>query len=236
MIYINAPIGVGKTSLTKILTKDLGTKGFYENVDDVPMLKEFYSAGAESRNDLAFALQVDFLLYRFRQLREGLYLAEHDGAQNTVYDSSLLSDAQMAYNLYKRGEFPEKMYNLYVQLNQEMVTDVAGHPFNGLPDLVVFLDAPFDLMLSHIAKRGREMEVTDPDLVDYYRSVWETYRHWAKSFAGCAMVTIDMNKYDFVNSKEDAHAVLDIIEQKLVDLGKLRESEFEQIKAKREHV
>lgn len=199
------------------------------------MLKEFYSAGADSRNDLAFALQVDFLLYRFRQLREGLYLAEHDGVQNTVYDSSLLSDAQMAYNLYKRGEFPEKMYNLYVQLNQEMVSDVAGHPFNGLPDLVVFLDAPFELMLNHIAKRGREMEVTDPELVDYYRSVWDTYQHWAKSFAGCAMVSIDMNKYDFVNNEDDARAVLDIIEQKLVDLGKLTEQQFEEIKSNRGH-
>ena len=38
MIYVNAPIGIGKTSLTKILTKDLGTKGYYENVDDIPML------------------------------------------------------------------------------------------------------------------------------------------------------------------------------------------------------
>lgn len=234
MIFINAAIGIGKTSLTKILTEDLGTQGFYENVDDVPMLKEFYAAGEESRERLAFPLQVDFLLYRFRQLRRGLYLAEHNGMVNTVYDSSLLSDAQMSANLHRRGEFPDSMYNLYVQLNQEMVADVAGHPFNGFPDLVVFLDAPFELMLDHIKLRGREMEITDPELVDYYYSVWETYDNWRKSFSGCAMVTIDMNKYDFVNNLDDRNTVLNQIEQKLVDLGKLSQSEFDEIRARRE--
>ncbi len=65
MIFINAPIGIGKTSLTRILTKDLGTKGFYEDVENIPMLKEFYADGNKSRNDLSFALQIAFLNYRF---------------------------------------------------------------------------------------------------------------------------------------------------------------------------
>lgn len=74
MIYINSAIGFGKTSLTKILSDDLGTKAFYEKVDDMPMLKKFYSAGEKSRYSLAFQLQVAFLLYRYKQLREGLFL------------------------------------------------------------------------------------------------------------------------------------------------------------------
>lgn len=234
MIYINAPIGIGKTSLTKILTKDLGTEGFYEKVDDIPMLKEFYSAGAESRKNLSFALQIGFLNYRFRQLKEGLYLAEHDGMMNTVYDSSLLSDSLMALNLYKRGELNETMFNLYLDLNQNMVSDVASHPFNGLPDLVVYLDAPFELMLKHIKQRGRGMETEDPELVDYYRSVWKTYKSWSDSFSGSAMLTIDMSKYDFVNNKHDCNSVLDQIEGKLVELGKLAPEKFAEIKAKRE--
>ena len=137
MIYIQAPIGVGKTELTKFLTKDLSTTGFYEKVDDMPMLKEFYSEGSKSRDDKSFALQIAFLNYRYKQLREAIFLQETKGMRNTVFDSSLLSDSLMAFNLYKRGEFPEVMYNLYIDLNRNMVDNVAGHPFNGTPDLIV---------------------------------------------------------------------------------------------------
>lgn len=233
IIYINAPIGIGKTSLTQILTKDLNTKGFYENVDNIPMLKEFYSDGNKSRNDLSFALQIAFLNYRFKQLKGGLYLAEHEGMVNTVYDSSLLSDSLMAFNLYKRGEFPKTMFDLYIELNQNMISDVAAHPFNGIPDLIIYLDAPFKLMLDHIKQRGREMETEDPKLVDYYKSVWETYDHWYKGYSQSAVLRIDMNKHDFVNNVDDRNTVLNMIEQRLVELGKLTQSEFEDIKAKR---
>lgn len=235
IIFVNAPIGAGKTSLTRMLVADLGTKGFYEEVDKIPMLKEFYAQGEESRNDLSFALQIAFLNYRFGQLREGLHLAER-GIVNTVYDSSLISDALMSFNLYKRGEFPEVMYNLYVSLNQNMVSDVAGHPFNGYPDLIVFLDIPFDLMLDHISKRGRDMEDIrkDPKLVDYYYSVWNTYNSWYDSFGQAPVVRVDMSKYDFVNNLSDRNEVLNMIEQKLVDLGKLTQDEFDKIKSKRD--
>ena len=233
IIYINAPIGIGKTSLTKILTKDLGTKGFYEDVENIPMLKEFYADGNKSRNDLSFALQIAFLNYRFKQLKEGLYLAEHENMANTVYDSSLLSDSLMAFNLYKRGEFPQAMFDLYMELNQNMTSDVAAHPFNGIPDLIIYLDAPFELMLDHIKLRGREMETEDPKLVDYYKSVWETYSHWYQGYSQSAVLRIDMKKHDFVNNVNDRNTVLNMIEQRLVELGKLTQTEFEQIKAER---
>ena len=233
IIYINAPIGIGKTSLTRILTKDLGTKGFYEDVENIPMLKEFYADGNKSRNDLSFALQIAFLNYRFKQLKEGLYLAEHENMANTVYDSSLLSDSLMAFNLYKRGEFPQAMFDLYMELNQNMTSDVAAHPFNGIPDLIIYLDAPFELMLDHIKLRGREMETEDPKLVDYYKSVWETYSHWYQGYSQSAVLRIDMKKHDFVNNVNDRNTVLNMIEQRLVELGKLTQTEFEQIKAER---
>jgi len=113
VIYINAPIGVGKSTLTKYLSGSLGTHAFYESVEDMPMLKEFYSNGDKSRSNLSFELQIAFLNYRFAQLRQGLYLQEHDGEVNTVYDSSLLSDGIMCGNLYKRGEMSGVLYYLY---------------------------------------------------------------------------------------------------------------------------
>lgn len=233
IIYVNAPIGIGKTSLTKILTEELGTKGFYEKVEDIPMLKKFYSAGEESRKDLSFALQIAFLNYRYSQLREGLHLAEHHGMKNTVYDSSLLSDQLMAFNLHKRGEFQDEMFNLYLELSANMQANVSGHPFHGLPDLVIYLDAPFELMLDHIKLRGRDMEVQDPALRDYYHSVWETYKHWYESYSQAPVLKIDMNKYDFVNNMDDRNTVLDTIEHRLVDLGQLTAEEAHELSKKR---
>lgn len=229
MIYINAAIGAGKTSLTELLVKDLGTKGYYEKVDNMPMLTKFYSAGKDSRYQLAFALQCAFLNLRYQQLREGLYLAEEKGQRNLVYDSSLLSDGLMAKNLFKRGEFPKEEYNLYLELAQNMQANVSGHPFSGFPNLVVYLDIPFDLMLQHITGRARAMEVTDPSLIDYYKSVWKTYRHWADSYSQSAMVTIDMSKYDFVNDLADREAVLDLIEHKLIEIGQLTQADYDKI-------
>lgn len=234
MIYIQAPIGVGKTALTEYLSEDLNTTGFYEKVEDMPMLADFYSDGAKSRDDKSFALQIAFLNYRYKQLRQALHLQEIRGERNTVFDSSLLSDSLMAFNLYKRGEFPEVMYNLYIDLNRNMVDNVAGHPFNGTPDLIVYLDAPFELMLSRIAERGREMETSDPALEDYYHSVWQTYRSWYDSYSRSIVLRIDMSEVDFVHNVEDRYAVLDTIEEKLIELGCMTRAEYAEILERRE--
>lgn len=226
MIYINGIIGSGKTQLTELLSKDLGTKAFYEKVDDLGMLKKFYSAGEDSRLALAFPLQVAFLNYRYQQLREGLHLAETEGMTNTIYDSSLLSDGLMAFNLYKRGEFPEEEFRLYQELSQNMQANVSGHPFSGFPDVVIYLDCSFDLMLEHIVGRGRDMEAIDDDKKDYYHSVWETYDNWYQSYAQSPVITIDMNKYDYVNNSKDRRNVLEYIESKLADFGLLSDNEL----------
>ena len=236
MIYIQAAIGLGKTSLTKILSEQLGTKAFYENIDDIPMLNDFYSDGDKSRSENSFRLQINFILYRYKQLMEGIWLQQEKGMKNTVYDSSLSSDALMAYNLYKRNEFDEQAYNLYTDLSQTMRSNVAGHPFSGLPNLFIYLHGDFDLMLKHIQTRGRENETTDPSLVDYYKSVWKTYEAWNESEAGTAKVVVDMNKYDYVHSLEDRKHVLKQIYDKLRAIGQLRTDEYTSLMNKLDHM
>jgi len=226
MIYVNAPIGMGKSALTELLSKDLNTKAFYEKVDDMAMLHKFYAAGEDSRLSLAFPLQVAFLNYRYQQLREGLHLAETEGMKNTVYDSSLLSDGLMAFNLYKRGEFPKEEFRLYQELSQNMQANVSGHPFRGFPDVIIYLKGSFELMLEHIESRGRDMETIDDDKKDYYHSVWETYDNWYQSYAQSPVITIDMDKYDYVNNSEDRRNVIEYIESKLNDFGLLSDNEL----------
>lgn len=218
MIYINAPIGMGKTSLAKILSQHLHTKAFLEDVNKIPLLSSFYGDGQVSREQKAYALQIEFLSYRYRQLMQGLHLQTTEGMRNTVYDSSLISDGIMAKNLHDRGEFPDILYNDYLKLSQDMQTNVSGHPFKGLPDLIIYLQGSFDLMLDHIAKRGRKMETTDPKLREYYKSVWDVYEGWYQGFGQCPVIAVDMDKYDFVNSDDDQKAVLKQIDEKLQEL------------------
>lgn len=231
MIYINAPIALGKTSLAKILSKDLGTKAFLEHPEKIPLLNSFYGDGKVSRELKSFAVQIEFLDYRYEQLMEGIHLAQ-EGMNNTVYDSSLLSDGIMSHNLYNRGEFPEVLYKDYLRLNNIMQRNVAGHPFMG-PDLIIYLDGPFQMMLDHIALRGRKMETTDPNLKEYYHSVWQIYREWYHSYGQTPVLRIDMNGIDFVNNKDDKNMVLDKIENELVSLGKLEPDKAKELHEKR---
>lgn len=231
MIYINAAIGIGKTSLAKILSKDLGTKAFLEEPEKIPLLSSFYEDGNISREMKSFAVQIEFLDYRYEQLLEGMYLKQ-EGMNNTVYDSSLISDGIMSRNLYNRGEFPEVLYKDYLRLNNNMQQNVAGHPFMG-PDLIVYLEAPFERMLQNIRLCGRQMETDDPALEEYYHSVWQIYRDWYNSYGDTPTMKIDMTNLDFVNIAEDRSKVLDAIEQELINLGKLSDAEFRQIKEKR---
>lgn len=184
-----------------------------------------------SRELKSFAVQIEFLDYRYEQLMQGMYLAQQ-GMNNTVYDSSLISDGIMSHNLYNRGEFPERLYLDYLRLNNIMQRNVAGHPFMG-PDLIIYLDAPFEMMLEHIAKRGRKMETTDPKLKEYYHSVWQIYREWYNSYGQTPVLRIDMTGIDFVNNKNHQNQILDAIENKLVDLGKLAPSEAQKLHEKR---
>lgn len=231
MIYINAPIALGKTSLAKILSKDLGTKAFLEHPEKIPLLNSFYGDGKVSRELKSFAVQIEFLDYRYEQLMEGIHLAQ-EGMNNTVYDSSLLSDGIMSHNLYNRGEFPEVLYKDYLRLNNIMQRNVAGHPFMG-PDLIIYLDGPFQMMLDHIELRGRKMETTDPNLKEYYHSVWQIYRDWYHSYGQTPVLRIDMDGIDFVGNTNDRNKVLDKIENELVSLGKLEPDKAKELHEKR---
>lgn len=203
-----------------------------EEPEKIPLLQDFYNDGKMSRELKSFAVQIEFLDYRYEQLMEGIFLKQ-EGMNNTVYDSSLISDGIMSHNLYNRGEFPERLYKDYLRLNNIMQKNVAGHPFLG-PDLIIYLDAPFEMMLAHIKKRGREMETTDPKLKEYYHSVWKIYKEWFHSYGSSPVLRIDMNGKDFVNNKQDRNSILNQIEKELVSLGKLSPDKYEEIRKKRE--
>lgn len=229
MIYVLGSIGAGKTSLTELLAKDMQVPAYYEDVDNgliKNMLKQFYSAGAESRKQVSAMLQVAFLTVRYQQLKKAIT------QKNAILDSNLLSDCIMATNLYRRGEMDEASYNVYLTLNQEMVSNVNGSPFKGAPDLVVYISISPGHEIEAIKSRGREMENTNMDK-DYYRSVNKVYKDWAQGYYDAPVVEIDRDKYDFVNNHDDQVKILDMIESALCEFGHLSSSELQRIRGGR---
>jgi len=195
------------------------------------MLEKFYQAGADSRKRTGAMLQVAFLVFRYSQLKKAIV------QENAILDSSLESDFIMAKQLHDHGEIDDVDYNIYVTLSQEMQSNVNGMPWNGYPDLAIYLKIDPDKEIEEIQSRGRGMEdvTADPGLVDYYHRVNKAYREWSKGYTRGIMMTIDRDKYDFLNNESDRNTVLDQIESRLVELGKLSPERFHEIQAKRTH-
>jgi len=229
-------IGSGKSSLTKILSDDLGTEPFFEPVEDNPVLPLFYKgnkmveSGARKTNPYAFLLQVFFLNRRFKMIKEAMQ------ADNNVLDRSIYEDAIFMKMNYEQGHTTEEEWNIYQDLLQNMMEELPFAAHKKSPDLMIMIKVSYDTMLKRIAKRGRKFEQlkADPSLSDYYKDLIKRYNTWLTEYDASPLLVIDGDKYNFVEDEDDRNTVLDIIESKLVDLGKLTSEKFEEIKEKRE--
>ncbi|AFU63150.1 deoxyguanosine kinase [Lactobacillus phage ATCC 8014-B2] len=228
LINIMAAFGAGKSTLVEILSKDLEATKYLEDPYAIPILKDYYSGGKETRKKFGFPLQIAWLDERFGQLREAV-------VQNrAIMDSNLVADSIVYKVIHDRGETTDQEYYLYLKLLRHMLDSVSAEPKGHYPDLYVFLDISPENEVKNILERNREMETADPALIEYYHSINEGFKNWADSYSEAPIVRIDRNKFDFVNSIDDRIAVLNIIEEKLVELGYLTDSEFEEIKNTRE--
>lgn len=195
----------------------MDTTPYYEDINNgliKGILSKFYSNGEESQKQYSAILQVSFLVVRYQALK--LAMME----DNAILDSNLLSDSILAGNIHKNGNMSDEEYNVYLTLNQEMQANVNGRPWNGLPDLILYIKISPEKELEEIKKRGREMEL-DPKLVEYYRTVNKAYADWYTGYSQSPVITIDRDKYDFVNNIEDRQDILDMIYHRLYELGKL---------------
>ncbi|WP_038049360.1 deoxynucleoside kinase [Thermus caliditerrae] len=160
-VAIEGPIGVGKTTLARLLAERLGAEPLLEVVEENPFLPLFY----QDRRRYAFKTQVFFLLSRYRQLAP---LRERPLFGGVVADYLFDKDAIFAsLNL----EGPE--WDLYLDLYRELSLKLPP------PDLTVYLKAPIPVLLERIRKRGRPFEEgMDPGYLETLSQAYE--RHFAR--------------------------------------------------------
>ena len=215
VIVLSGPIGAGKSSLTSILAKYLGTKPFYESVDNNPVLPLFYA----DPKKYAFLLQVFFLNTRFRSIKDALT------DDNNVLDRSIYEDALFFQMNADIGRATKEEVDTYYELLNNMMGELKHMPKKN-PDLLVHIKVSYDTMIKRIQKRGRPYEQLsyDATLEDYYKRLLRYYKPWYEKYDYSPKMKIDGDKLDFMTDDHAREVVLDQIVAKLKEMGKLPKS------------
>lgn len=211
MITVAGSIGVGKTTFTELVADDLGTKPFYEPVGNNPILPLYY----QNPKKYGFLLQIYFLNKRFELIKKAY---EED---NNVLDRSIYEDLLFTKINLKNGNMAQQEYDVYKNLLDNMMEEISVLPKKS-PDLMVYLYADFDVLLNRVRSRGREYEQTDtnPELVSYYKELWEEYRTWYEEYDKSQKITIDVGKHD-MSTQEGREYVKVQVRSELSKLGLL---------------
>jgi deoxyadenosine/deoxycytidine kinase len=198
-IAIAGNIGVGKSTLTRLVSQQLSWEPFYEAVSENPYLADFY----EDMGRYAFHSQIFFLSRRLRHHRRLL-----DFPGSVVQDRSVYEDAEIfAHALHLQGHIAERDYVTYRELYEVLVE------FLPPPDLVVYLRASVPTLVKRIQQRGRAFEVNmDPA---YLAQLNELYEGWLESFSQCPVLTIPSDDLDFVRSDTHLQLIIGKITEKL---------------------
>ncbi len=181
-IAIEGVIGAGKTSLSRLLARDLDARLNLEVVEENPFLTRFY----EDPRRHAFATQIFFLLSRYRQQQE---FFQQDLFQHRVVSDYVFAKDRIFANL----NLSDAELHLYERVADELHGRVPA------PDLVVFLQASVDVLMARIVRRGREYERDMPR--DYIDSLAEAYNHFFFHYTDSPLLVVNTNDIDFVHSR-----------------------------------
>jgi deoxyguanosine kinase len=192
-IAIEGPIGVGKTRLAQRLAARIDGTTLLESADN-PFLADFYN----ERPGAAFQAQLFFLLNRHRQL---ITVRQANLFQHTVVCDYLFDkDKIFAYlNLDDNELF------IYQRLFDLLVEDIAA------PDLVIYLQAPVEVLLRRLESRppDPERELPQPD-PEYLRELNEAYQHFFFHYTSTPLLVVETSQFEPDTSDE---AVDDLVKQ-----------------------
>lgn len=198
-IAVAGNIGVGKSTLTALLSQRLGWEPFYEAVSDNPYLADFY----QDMGRYAFHSQIFFLSRRLRHHRRLL-----DFPGSVVQDRSVYEDAEIfAQALFRQGHIAARDYQTYRELYEVLVL------FLPPPDLVVYLRASVPTLLHRIALRGRSFERNiTPAYLEELNCLYEA---WMQTFSLCPVLSTPADQLDFVRNGAHLDLIIDKIGDKL---------------------
>ncbi|MEX0618910.1 MAG: deoxynucleoside kinase [Pseudohongiellaceae bacterium] len=183
-IAVEGPIGVGKTSLTLRLAETFNYELLLEKAHENPFLTRFYNNPRQH----ALATQLFFLFQRAQQMQ--------DLRQNDMFEPVRVADFVMEKDrLFAEQTLDTDEYALYCHVYDHLTLDVPK------PDLVIYLQAPTDVLLDRIQKRGIDAE----QLIDrgYLEDLNNAYTEFFHYFKQCSLMIVNCADIDLVNNEAD---------------------------------
>jgi len=198
-IGIEGAIGVGKTTLARLLQESFAARLLLEVFEENPFLSEFYT----DRDRYAFQTQIFFLLSRYHQQRRTVAEILNEG-ESLIADYTFEKDALFA-QINLKGDELDMYHNVHDALAEKILP----------PDLVVYLRADTDVLMQRIAMRDRPYERSMERA--YIQEVNHSYDEFFADGVDrrSPVLTIDTNELDYVRSVEDLKKVEDRIRQSL---------------------
>lgn len=194
-IVVEGVIGVGKTSLTKLLATRTEGRLNLEVVEENPFLTNFY----QDRSAYAFQTQIFFLLSRFRQQQE---LFQHD-----LFSSVMMSDYLFAKDrIFANLNLSDDELSLYNQLASILEQRVLK------PDLVIYLQARTEVLQQRIQWRGRSFE-QDME-AGYLDALNGAYSYFFHHYKDAPLLVVNTDNLDFVNVPGDFDLLFSQITEK----------------------
>jgi deoxyguanosine kinase len=192
-IVVEGPIGVGKTSLARRLADTFGSDLLLEGSNENPFLERFY----EDHGSGALAVQLFFLFQRTRQLQAM--------RQSDMFQPVQVADFLMEKDrLFAELTLDTEELKLYEQVYRHVVVDAP------VPDLVIYLQAPEDVLLRRIARRGIACERWID--AEYLRRLSEAYARLFFHYNAAPLLIVNAAHIDPVDNEEDYQSLLEQIQ------------------------
>ena len=202
-IVISGNIGVGKTTLSKKISKKFDWELQLEEVDDNPYLDDFY----KSMKDWSFHLQIFFLNSRFNQIQK-----ISESKKIVIQDRSIYEDYEVfTKTLYDSGVLKRREFDNYKRLYNTILKYISE------PDLLIYLrNTDIDKIISNIEKRSRNFEKA----IDkkYLQKLNSYYENWIENHPKEKVLTIDLSVNDFMEDSEFLKKIYSMIEKKINEL------------------
>lgn len=206
MIVVAGMIGVGKSSATKLLADRYNATAFYEPVKGNDVLQMFYS----NKEKYGFLLQMDFLHRRFQMIKEAGRL--DNKGQITILDRSIWEDLYFTQKNNEIGNIADIELQVYKRGLENMMEEIDSLPKKNA-DVLIYFTAPFERILSNIAKRDRKFEQSEAD-IEYFKLLWEGYDKWFENYNYGPKIKIDLTHWD-LSKPDEAEIVLQKIDSEL---------------------
>ena len=188
-IVIEGPIGVGKTSLVRRLGRSFGSELVLEQDADNPFLERFY----RNPKSVAFQTQLYFLFQRSRQLQ--------DLRQSDLFERVRVADYMLEKDrLFARLTLDDEEFALYEQVYERLAIDAP------VPDLIVYLQAPVDVLLERIARRGIDYEQQIERR--YLERLTEGYARFFLEFDAAPVLIVNAAEIDPIGDEADYQTLL----------------------------